>query len=253
MNTVMTLPEGTPAATCSACDSADPSLPCELANGGTPADPASLRCRVRRGEVLIREGDPCRGILAVRSGTFKTVIAALDGHEQVTGFQLAGDVLGLDGLAHGRHASRAIALEDSEVVVLPYDGEGEHDPHRLGHLLPRLIGRELVRRQKLTLLLACMNAEQRLASFLLNLSRRLQVRGYSAAEFHLRMSRGEIASYLGLNLETVSRTFSLLQQRGLIGVDARHVVLRDRPALVRMFDPSRNARRAASTGARLDA
>jgi CRP/FNR family transcriptional regulator len=138
-------------------------------------------------------------------------------------------------------------------VVLPYAADGRRDPHQLGAVLPRLIGRELVRKQKLALLLACMNAEQRLASFLLNLSRRLQVRGYSAAEFHLRMSRGEIGSYLGLNLETVSRTFSLLQQRGLVEVAGRHVLLRDRPALVRMFDESSAPRRAALSGVRLRA
>ena len=253
MNTVLTLPAADQGATCSACGSADPSLPCELANTGDDADIASWRRRVRRGAVLFREDEICRGILVVRSGPFKTVILGPEGHEQVTGFQLAGDLLGLDGLAQGRHASRAIALEDSEVVLLPYDDDGRRDPGRIAHLLPRLIGRELVRKQKLTLLLACMDAEQRLASFLLNLSRRLQVRGYSAAEFHLRMSRGEIGSYLGLNLETVSRTFSLLQQRGLIEVKTRHVVLRDRAALVRMFDESRSARRAAPNGARLHA
>ena len=246
----MSRPEAAPVAACSACGSEDASLPCELAQG-EEVEFVSSRRRVRRGEALFREGDPCRGIPVVRSGTFKTVIPGPDGHEQVTGFQLAGDVLGLDGLAHGRHASRAIALEDSEVVVLPYEA-GQRDPQGVGHLLPQLIGRELVRKQKLTLLLACMSAEQRLASFLLNLSRRLQARGYSAGEFHLRMSRGEIGSYLGLNLETVSRTFSLLQQRGVIGVDARHVVVRDRAALVRMFD-ERGARRGAPTGARLHA
>jgi CRP/FNR family transcriptional regulator len=224
------------ALTCSTCQDGDPCAPCELANPGDAADTVSSRRRVRRGEALFREGDPCLDFLAVRSGMFKTVITGPDGHEQVTGFQLAGDVLGLDGLAQERHASRAIALEDSEVVVLPLHGAGRRDPGQLGRLLPRLIGRELVRKQKLNLLLASMNAQQRLASFLLNLSRRLQVRGYSPAEFHLRMSRADIGSYLGLQLETVSRTFSSLQRRGLIAVQTRHVVLRDRAALLRMFD-----------------
>lgn len=226
---------------CSTCQDGDPCAPCELANGDE-ASPVSSRRRVRRGDALFREGDPCRDFLAVRSGMFKTVITAPDGHEQVTGFQLAGDVLGLDGLAQDRHASGAIALEDAEVVVLPYHGAGRRDPAQLGRLLPRLIGRELVRKQKLNLLLACMNAEQRLASFLLNLSRRLQVRGYSPAEFHLRMSRADIGSYLGLQLETVSRAFSSLQRRGLVTVHTRHVVLRDRAGLLRMFDdPSASA------------
>lgn len=253
MNAVATRPEKAQPATCGACRDDDPCLPCELANAGEEPGRGAARRRLLRGEALFREGDPCRGILAVRTGTFKSVIAGLDGHEQVTGFQIAGDIVGLDGLAHGRHVSRAIALEDSEVVVLPYGSEGRRDPHHLGQLLPRLIGRELVRQQKLALLLACMSAEQRLASFLLNLSRRLQVRGYSGGEFHLRMSRGEIGSYLGLNLETVSRTFSLLQNRGWIDVSGRHVLLRDRAALVRMFDESSTPRRAAAAGVRLHA
>jgi CRP/FNR family transcriptional regulator len=252
MNAETTRPVRAPAVACSACQDDDPCLPCALASTGDAAGPVAVR-RVLRGEVLFREGDPCRAIHTVRSGTLKTLIPGLDGREQVTGFQLAGDLLGLDGFAQGRQASRAIALEDSEVVVLPYAADGRRDPHQLGAVLPRLIGRELVRKQKLALLLACMNAEQRLASFLLNLSRRLQVRGYSAAEFHLRMSRGEIGSYLGLNLETVSRTFSLLQQRGLVEVAGRHVLLRDRPALVRMFDESSAPRRAALSGVRLRA
>ena len=172
----------------------------------------------------------------MRSGTFKTVIPGLEGREQVSGFQLAGDVLGLDGLAHGRHASRAVALEDSEVVVLPYGGDARGDPRKLVEVLPRLIGRELVRKQKLAVLLSCMSAEQRLASFLLNLSRRLEARGYSATEFHLRMTRSEIGSYLGLNLETVSRTLSSLHHRGLVEVSGRHVLLRNRPALAHFFD-----------------
>jgi CRP/FNR family transcriptional regulator len=224
-----------PALACAACQDEDTCLPCELATAAEAGGHAVARRRLLRGDALFHEGDPCRAIHAVRTGTLKTVIAGPDGHEQVTGFQLAGDVLGLDGFAHGRQASRAVALEDSEVVVLPYGADGSRDPHHLGALLPRLIGRELVRKQKLALLLASMNAEQRVASFLLNLSRRMQVRGYSAGEFHLRMARGEIASYLGLNLETVSRTFSLLQHRGLIEVSGRHVLLRDRAALVRMF------------------
>lgn len=252
MNAAATKPARAPAVTCAACQGDDPCLPCSLASTADATGPVALR-RVLRGEVLFREGDPCRAIHAVRSGTLKTLIPGRDGREQVTGFQLAGDLLGLDGFAQGRQASRAIALEDSEVVVLPYAAEGRRDPHQLGTVLPRLIGRELVRKQKLALLLACMNAEQRLASFLLNLSRRLQVRGYSAAEFHLRMTRGEIGSYLGLNLETVSRTLSQLQHRGLVDVSGRHVLLRDRQALVRLFDEPSTARRAAPSGVRLHA
>lgn len=231
---------------CAAYQSDDPCLPCALAKAQETTGHAPVRRRLRRGEALFREGEACRSIYAVRSGTLKTVMPGLDAREQVTGFQLAGDLLGLDGLGHGRHASRAIALEDAEVVVLPYGGDARGDPRELGTVLPRLIGRELVRKQKLAVLLSCMSAEQRLASFLLNLSRRLEARGYSATDFHLRMTRSEIGSYLGLNLETVSRTMSMLHERGLVEVDGRHVVLRNRRALARCFDePSRRPRTAA--------
>jgi CRP/FNR family transcriptional regulator, anaerobic regulatory protein len=99
-----------------------------------------------------------------------------------------------------------------------------------------MLARELVRKQKLAVLLSCMSAEQRLASFLLNLSHRLHARGYSASEFHLRMTRREIGSYLGVKIETVSRTLADLQRRGLLRVDGRAVVLSNRGALVRVFD-----------------
>jgi CRP/FNR family transcriptional regulator len=253
MNAVATRPDHSPAAGCTAYQGDDPCLPCALANADDAEGHAPVRRRLHRGEALFREGDPCRSIYAVRSGTFKTVIPGLEGREQVSGFQLAGDVLGLDGLAHGRHASRAVALEDSEVVVLPYGGDARGDPRKLVEVLPRLIGRELVRKQKLAVLLSCMSAEQRLASFLLNLSRRLEARGYSATEFHLRMTRSEIGSYLGLNLETVSRTLSSLHHRGLVEVSGRHVLLRNRPALAHFFDESSSTRRAAPSGVLLHA
>ena len=248
MNAVATQPDRSPAAGCAAYQGDDPCLPCALAEAEEAAGHAPVRRRLRRGEALFRAGDPCRSVYAVRSGSLKTLIAGLDGHEQVTGFQLAGDVLGLDGLAHGRHASQAVALEDSEVVVLPYGGDARGDPRALFEVLPRLIGRELVRKQKLAVLLSCMSAEQRLASFLLNLSRRLEARGYSVTEFHLRMTRSEIGSYLGLNLETVSRTLSSLHQRGLLEVSGRHVRLRDRLALAHFFDEPAAARRGAPSG-----
>jgi CRP/FNR family transcriptional regulator, anaerobic regulatory protein len=242
------------AAACAACQGDDPCLPCSLTASGDAAGlPLLARRRVRRGEALFRDGDPCRSVYVVRSGTFKSVLTGPDGHEQVTGFQLAGDLLGLDGLAHGRYASAAIALEDSEAVVLPYARASLSHVGDLHELLPRLLGRELVRKQKLAVLLACMSAEQRLASFLLNLSRRLQVRGYSATGFHLRMSRAEIGSYLGLTLETVSRTLSALQERGLLRVSGRHVELVDRPALVRVFGPPSSRRRGAPAGILLHA
>lgn len=237
------------ASTCHAYQSEDPCVPCALAAFGEGSGLLPIaHKRVKRGQPLYREGDAFRSIYAVRTGTLKSVFSALHDREQVTGFQMAGEMLGLDGIGHFRHATSAIALEDSEVLAIPFAAFVRGGMGELHEILPRLLGRELVRRQKLAALLAAMGAEQRLASFVLNLSRRLQARGYSASEFHLRMTRGEIGSYLGMNVETVSRTFSALQQRGILQVSGRHVRLLDRPALVRFFDAARDRSRAALPG-----
>jgi CRP/FNR family transcriptional regulator len=174
----------------------------------------------------------------VRSGTFKSHLALKDGREQVTGFQMAGELLGLDGLASGRHASSAVALEDAEICAIPYAhlselAAGSTD---LQHVISRLMSREIVREHSLMMLLGSMNAEERLAAFLLNISQRMKARGYSPAEFHLRMSRAEIGSYLGMKLETVSRTFSAFQAQGLLEVDKKHVRIRDMDGLTRAFE-----------------
>ncbi|GAB3649490.1 helix-turn-helix domain-containing protein [Ramlibacter alkalitolerans] len=205
------------------------------------------RRRVHCGEILFLEGDRCRSLYRVRSGTFKTTVATPDAGEQVTGFQLAGDMLGLDGLASDCHASTAVALEDSEVVVFPHTDTELEGMTPLQASLPHLLARELVRKQKLAVLLSCMNAEQRVASFLLNLSHRLHARGYSATEFHLRMTRREIGSYLGVKIETVSRTFTEMHRRGLLRVDGRSIVLLDRQALLSLFDELPLRARVAAT------
>jgi CRP/FNR family transcriptional regulator len=104
------------------------------------------------------------------------------------------------------------------------------------HVVSRLMSREIVREHSLMLLLGSMNAEERLSAFLLNLSQRLKARGYSATEFHLRMSRAEIGSYLGMTLETVSRTFSAFQHQHLLEVDKRHIRIMDMEGLSRAFE-----------------
>jgi CRP/FNR family transcriptional regulator len=187
------------------------------------------RRRVKEGEVLYRAGQNFQYIYAVRSGTFKSSLTLKDGREQVTGFQMAGELMGLDGLAEGRYASSAIALEDAEICAIPYSRLSElaaGTPDML-HVISRLMSREIVREHSLMMLLGSMNAEERLSVFLLNLSRRMKERGFSATEFHLRMSRAEIASYLGLKVETISRTFSLFQQQGMLVVDKKHVRILD--------------------------
>ena len=187
------------------------------------------RTRIKAGQSLYSEGDTFHFIYAVRMGTFKSSISLADGREQISGFHMTGEMLGLDGFANGTHASSATALEDAETCVIPYLRLAEATAPNAAtrDIFSRLMSREIVREHSLMLLLGSMNAEERLAAFLLNLSRRYAVRGYSATEFHLRMSRAEIGSYLGMTLETVSRTFSQFQQKRILDVDKRHICIID--------------------------
>jgi CRP/FNR family transcriptional regulator len=186
------------------------------------------RKRVKLGECLYRAGSPFDCLFAIRSGFFKSSAVLADGRDWITGFHMAGEILGMDGIGTERHASDAIALEDSEVGVIPY---GRLEELRLQRELNKVMSRELVRDQGVMLLLATMNAEERVAAFLLNLSQRFLARGFSPSEFHLRMTRAEIGSYLGLSLETVSRLFSRFHATGLISVHKKHVRILDIPGL----------------------
>jgi len=193
----------------------------------------SVHLRVKRKDTLYRPGDPFLAVYAIRLGTFKTLALAEDGRAQITGYHLAGEVIGFDGVGDDRHVCQAIALEDSEVCVVPFrllDNLAGGVP-ALRHNLFRLISRDLSHLHAMMLLLGSRPAEERLTLFLLDLAERYRRRGYSAHEFVLRMTREEIASYLGLQLETVSRLFSSLQEEGLIQVQGRAVKLLDTAAL----------------------
>ena len=225
---------------CSACHLRELCLPCGMTGNDVERLDALMfnRRRVKAGQVIYREGDRFEFIYAVRSGTFKTSLTVADGREQVSGFYMAGELMGLDGLAQGTHASSATALEDTEICSIPYAHLSELSAANAGmqHIVSRLMSREIVREHSLMMLLGSMNAEERLSAFLLNLSQRLKARGYSANEFHLRMSRAEIGSYLGMTLETVSRTFSAFQQQHLLEVDKRHIRITDMGGLARAFE-----------------
>jgi CRP/FNR family transcriptional regulator len=225
--------------TCSTCHLKDICLPCGLAGNDVERLDSMMfaRRKVKAGQTLYREGDRFQFIYAVRSGTFKSGLTTRDGREQVTAFHMPGELMGLDGLADGKHASAATALEDAEICAIPYAHLSElaAGNGNMQHILSRLMSREIVREHSLMLLLGSMNAEERLAAFLLNVSQRMQARGYSAKEFHLRMSRAEIGSFLGMKLETVSRTFSGFQQQGLLEVDKKHVRIVDMEGLTRAF------------------
>ena len=192
---------------------------------------------VKRGQALHRSGDSFESLFALRSGSFKTLTLHRDGREQVTGFQMAGEMLGLDGIATDHHTCDAIALEDSTVCVIPFRHleKLSQEVASLQHQLHRMMSQEIVREHGVMMLLGSMRAEERLATFLLNLSQRLLARGYSPSEFHLRMTREEIGSYLGMKLETVSRTFSRLQEIGLITTQQKQIRILDHVGLAKII------------------
>lgn len=194
----------------------------------------STRRKVSRGHALFHSGDPFTAIYAIRTGFFKTALTAEDGRDQVTGFQMAGELIGLDGLSTYTHICDAIALEDAEVCVLNYDRieSLSRDFPILQRHVHRMMSREIVRDQGVMMLLGSMRAEERLAAFLLNLTQRLHARGFSSSELVLRMTREEIGSYLGLKLETVSRTFSKFQDDGILRVKQRHIRIVDLDGLM---------------------
>lgn len=183
--------------------------------------------RLKKGEYLFRAGESFKSMFAVRTGFFKTIVTSQDGRDQVTGFFMSGELLGLDGICNNYHSCDAVALEDSEVCELPFvnlEQAGNLVPSLQTHFY-KLMSQEIVRNQEIMLLLGNMRAEERLAAFLVNLSQRLNFRGFAANDFILRMSREEIGSYLGLKLETVSRTLSKFQHEGLIKVEHKHIQL----------------------------
>ncbi len=191
------------------------------------------RTRLRKGATLFRAGGGFTALYAVRLGSLKTTLSAEDGRAQVAGYHMAGDIIGLDGIGTGRHGCEAVALEDSEVCTLPFDSLETlaRKVPPLQRNLHRLLASEISRDHGLMLLLGNMRAEERLAAFLLNLSERYRLRGYSASEYVLRMTREEIGSFLGLTLETVSRLFSRFHHERLIQVQGRAVKLLDHDAL----------------------
>jgi CRP/FNR family transcriptional regulator len=216
---------------CSSCGLRGVCLPCGV---GTDAinsidELVYVRKRIKRGDYLYRAGDRFHALYTFRTGFFKSYVTTEDGRTHITGFQMPGEILGLDGIEDERHSQDVVALEDAEVCVIEYEQLASLSatmPELQLHL-HRVMSREIVRDHGLMLLLGTMRADARVATFLINLSRRFAERGYSARAFNLRMTREEIGSYLGLTIETVSRTFSRLQERGLIRAQNRSIQLID--------------------------
>lgn len=197
--------------------------------------------KVKRGAALFRMGDGFDNLYAIRSGAFKSSVLLEDGREQVTGFKMVGELLGLDGIGADEYMSDAVALEDSEVCIIPYArmvGLWREAPS-LAAEMNRMLSREIAHDQGVMALLGTMQAEERVIVFLLNLAQRYQARGYATNEFVLRMTREEIGSYLGLKLETVSRVFSRMQALGLIELEHNR--------MVRLVDPKKLRARIGAT------
>jgi CRP/FNR family transcriptional regulator len=188
---------------------------------------------ISKGTTLYRSGDRFRALYAVRTGFFKTCLLHEDGREQVTGFQMMGELLGMDAISTDSHACDAVALEDSEVCEIPFEALEQVSSKipTLQHHFHRMLSREIVRDQSLLMLLGSMRAEERLAAFLLNLSKRFVERGFAKDEFILRMTREDIGSYLGMKLETVSRTFSRFNAEGIISVHGKAIHIQQPDAL----------------------
>ena len=220
---------------CQSCNLRELCLPVGLSDADIERLDALVAQRkaVKRGDALFHSGDAFSAVYAVRTGFFKTCVSADDGRDQVTGFQMTGELLGLDGIGTERHTCDAIALEDSQVCVIPFDQleDLSREFSELQRQFHRIMSREIVRDHGVMLLLGSMRADERVATFLLNLTQRLQARGFSPTSLVLRMTRDEIGSYLGLKLETVSRCFSKFKEDGVLEVKQRHIRVLDPAAL----------------------
>jgi CRP/FNR family transcriptional regulator len=191
-----------------------------------------------RNDYLFREGDIFRGIYAVKTGSIKTYVSREDGSDQVLGFHLPGEIIGLDAIETGLHGCTAKVLETSAVCLIPYEKLEKLSVEipSLQHQMFRLMSREISNESNMLILLGKRNADERLATFLLSLSQRYKQRGFSATEFNLSMSRNEIGNYLGLAVETVSRLFTRFQDEGILKVERKHIELIDLDALQNICD-----------------
>ena len=215
----------------------------ELCQGPGTGQLACVRQKISRGDILVQVGERLSAVYPIRDGSFKADAVGDKGHLQVMGFYFRGEIAGLDGIANGSYCSRVIALEDSEVCVIPFaqlERACRFSPDLQRRFLRKLSG-EITMQQNMMLVLGSLSAEERIASFLLELGSRFLARGDSFAELHLSMTREDIGSYIGSTLETVSRVFSRFNERGLLSVHGKHICLLDIPALQRLCGQSERA------------
>jgi CRP/FNR family transcriptional regulator len=220
---------------CSGCNLRQLCLPLGIPSQDVELLDALIKRRrpLARGRHVFRLGDEFRSLYAIRSGSVKTYTITEDGGEQVTGFHLPGEIIGLDAINSNQHPCAAKALETTSICELPFNRLEELAAQipGLGRQLLRIMSREIQGDEELLMLLGKKSAEERLASLLMSLSRRYKERGFSSREFHLSMSRNDIGNYLGLAVETVSRLFTRFQQQGFIEVRYKYIRLQQIDAL----------------------
>ena len=208
-----------------------------------------LHRRVKAGSRLCSQGEPLEALYVIRSGCIKTFVNDECGNQVVVGFPMKGDLVGADGLCDRRYACYAVALNDVEVAVIPFRALATLgrtlDDFEL--LLYRAISRELVAEHALRSVIGSLRAEARVARFIAQHTEKVRAQGENATRFTLPMTRQEIGSYLGLTLETVSRSFSGLHDAGLIHVTQRDVVIIDEILLrtLQKLPPVRDGAKAA--------
>ena len=225
---------------CEACRVRELCLPTRLAEQDVSlVDELVVRREpLAKGDYLYRTGDKFKGIYAVQHGAIKTYGLTLQGREQVTGFHLAGEVLGLDAIDEDAHPCNAVALEKTEVCQLPFDKLEQLSQGVPGllHNLSRVMSREILREEHVLMMLGGTTAEQRLSRFVLNLQERVAQREIIGSSFHLCMSRQDISNYLGLALETVSRQFTQLQERQILEIHNRYITILQPEALQKLAE-----------------
>ncbi len=182
---------------------------------------------IHKGDKIYTDGQEMHALYAIRSGTFKTFTVNEQGEEQITGFHLAGDLLGFDAIAETEHKSFAQALETSMVCEIPYDNLDalSNTMPKLKKQVLRLMSNEIRTDQEMLTLLNRKNAEQRVATFIVSLSDRYHARGLSSSEFRLTMTRSDIGNYIGLTVETISRLLNRFHKNGLISVDGKLICI----------------------------
>ena len=187
----------------------------------------------QKNEHIYYAGDTFKSVYALRSGAIKTVKNTEDGQEQITGFYLPGEIIGMDGLAANVHTNAAITLETSAICEIPFSRLEELSAKvpSLQRRFFQLMSKEIIQDQQLITLLSKNSADERIAALLISISARNHNRGLSSKDFHLPMSRSDIGNYLGLTIETVSRVFSRFHKKGFITLDKKHVIINDMDSL----------------------